>query len=162
MSTLRTTLLETAHEFINSTAQIASPKPGSTGMDVDRLRAIRSPSYRHSFGHSYMVTKSPNLHDMSMDGWIEHVARMTPFIQSWRAEVKNAWVDESKKEVLLAVVHTMQPKGVQEADAIPHEVMWTLKMNETGDKVEEAAEYLDAMAMADIRELIRAAMQGEK
>lgn len=154
MSELYTTLLETSHEFINSTAQITSPEFEASKMDEDRLRAIRSTTYHHSFGPAYMVSKRSNLHDMDIDGFINHVNRMLPSLRSWQASICQVWVDEAKKQTVLRVMHRMLPKGVDEKDAIGHEIMWTLSMDATGKQVVNAVEYLDALAVKDLGELL--------
>lgn len=157
MSSLRQTLLDTAHEFINSTSQTTSPTTGTPIMDADRLRKIRSPTYHHGFGHKHMVSKSPNLHPMSLDEWISHADKITSHCQTWSADVQNAWVDEAKKEVVLQVIHRLVPKGVQEVEQIDQEIIWILKMDEVGEKVVEGIEYLDAVAVKDLGELLRKA-----
>lgn len=81
---------------------------------------------------------------------------MTPMLETWRVEVTRTIVDERQHEVAAWAMYYMTPKGdgSTESRTVRHEISWWMTMNEKGDLVERAVEYVDGSAAARIQELV--------
>ncbi|KAF1843542.1 uncharacterized protein K460DRAFT_368431 [Cucurbitaria berberidis CBS 394.84] len=149
-----TALFNTALNFID--AQTQDPNLPSR-MDFDRIRALCSPGFEHSWGHNYAVSLAPPLQGShSVDGFISHLQKMLPNLDSWNTDVMDAIVDEARLRVILRMSLWMQVKGVGEGDAVENDILWVLDMDGDLEKlrVKKSMEFIDGLAAGRIKELM--------
>jgi len=135
-SSLRETISSTASAFALST----NPIPTTTAPDTDAILATRTPSCVISYGPS----SSLELPAMDNDQYIAHLQRICPLLATWRTEVKEVFVDETKLSAIVRADHYMTPKG--RTEPAKNDFMWLLTFNETGERVEKATEFMDSVA----------------
>ncbi|KAJ4360023.1 uncharacterized protein N0V89_000582 [Didymosphaeria variabile] len=145
-------LLATATEFIHCQDRDDSQP---TRMNLNRVRAIRSTNFIHSFGHNVLVSTKPALQgELSVDGFLTHVNKMVPKLDTWNARISDIVVDETRKMCVVRVSYFMKPYGAEEP--VENDLVWWLWMEEGGKRVEKAVEFVDGAAMERIGELIMA------
>ncbi len=81
---------------------------------------------------------------MDNDQYIAHLRRICPLLATWRTEVNEVFVDETKCTAIVRADHYMTPKG--KAEPVKNDFMWLLTFDETGEKVEKATEFMDSVA----------------
>lgn len=146
-------LFATAVEFIHSLDQDPNQK---LRMDIDRVRAVRTPNFEHSFGHNNFVASKPPLQKpKSVDGFVEHLKTMAPKLESWDTDITDVVVDENRSVCTVRASYYMKPLGADHA--VENDLVWWLWMEEGGKKVEKAVEFIDPTAMAKIMEIMMAA-----
>lgn len=146
-------LFSTATEFIRCQDRDDSQP---TRMNIDRIRAIRTPNHTHSFGHSHLVSTRPMLQgELGVDAFLAHVNKMVPKLDTWEARIMDIVVDETRKMCIVRVSYYMKPFGAEKA--VENDLIWWLWMEEGGQKVEKALEFVDGAATDRIGELIMAA-----
>ncbi|KAF2623762.1 hypothetical protein BU25DRAFT_461842 [Macroventuria anomochaeta] len=160
-ATKYTSLRTTALSFIN--AQSHNPSLPSK-MDFESLRQLTTPSYTHSFGPAYSVSRAPKLQgSFTIESFIEHLGGMIPNLESWDVEVKGCVVDEVGESVVVRAGYGIQVKGAEEK--IENDVVWWLELEEGakggeagegegggGWKVRKSTEMVDAGAAGRIME----------
>ncbi|KAJ4291707.1 hypothetical protein N0V90_009602 [Kalmusia sp. IMI 367209] len=149
-SDLYKNLFATATEFIRSQDQdITQP----TRMNLNRVRVIRAPSHQHLFGHNYLVSTKPPFQGVhSLEDFMAHLNAMLPSLDTWDTYITDIVVDETRKMCIVRASYFMKPVGV--TDAVENDLVWWLWMDEGGEKVEKAMEFVDGLATGRIRELI--------
>lgn len=150
-SKLYSTLHDTAIAFIDSTSLDSSK---TNRIDESRIHAIRSSNFTHSWGHTYLVSKTPGLSGtLDAEGFIDHVKKMTPNFDSWETDVTDVMVDEARKRVIVRASYWMQPKG---AEKVENDLIWFLDLVEVdgGWKVSNAVEFIDGIATKRLMDLI--------
>lgn len=152
-SPLYKTLFSTATELIRCQDRDDSQP---IRMNFDRVRAIRTPNYAHSFAHKYMVSTMPMLQgELSVDEYLTHVSKMVPKLDSWEARISDVVVDETRRMCIVRASYFMKPYGAEKP--VENDLIWWLWMEKGGEKVEKAMEFLDGAATGRIRELVMAA-----
>ena len=76
---------------------------------------------------------------------------MLPLLESWRTDVSDILVDESRKMAIVRTSYWMKAKA---ADAIENDMLWWLWMDESGETVERSMEFVDVEATKKIAHLI--------
>ncbi len=149
-------LRDTAVAFVHS----SDIDPQSGQLDKDRVRAIRTADYRHSWGHNYFKSQRPALnHTLDIEAFVSHLETMAPNLRSVETRVPDILVDEVRHSASVRSFFYMTPEGADET--IENDIMWLLKMDETGDKVASAIEFIDAVAAKSIGELVQQAKEDE-
>ena len=96
-STKYTALKTAALAFI--TAQTHNPSL-EEGMDTAALKQLVTPTFSHTFGPHYAVSRAPKLQGVfTIDGFIAHTQRMVPALEKWEMRVEGVSVDEVGEEV---------------------------------------------------------------
>lgn len=77
-------------------------------------------------------------------------------LETWRVEVSRTVVDETQREVAVWADYymTVKGEGSVEGRTVRHEISWWLRMDESGEGVERAVEYVDGSAAGRIQELV--------
>ena len=134
-SPLYKTLHATGLEFVRSqNKDDAQP----SRMSIDRIRAIRSSeNFEHSWGHDYFVNTAPHLQGtLDIDGFVAHLNKMCPFLESWDTNITDVMVDEQQKRVVLRASYYMLVKGAEAP--VENDLVWFLTMDEEGRKVKKS------------------------
>ncbi|KAF2443060.1 hypothetical protein P171DRAFT_474339 [Karstenula rhodostoma CBS 690.94] len=154
-SQLYKTLFSTATEFIRCQDRDDSQP---TRMNLDRVRAIRTPNHTHSFGHNHLVSTKPMLQgELGVDAFLAHVDKMVPKLDTWAARITDIVVDETRRMCIVRASYFMQPVGAEKA--VENDVVWWLWVEEGGQKVKKAVEFVDGAATGRIGELLMAAQK---
>ncbi|KAF2656090.1 hypothetical protein K491DRAFT_692291 [Lophiostoma macrostomum CBS 122681] len=154
-SPLYKTLRATAIEFVHSSDQIYD----SNGrMDETRVKKIRSEQgFEHSFGHNHLVSTKPMLAGTrDAEGFIQHMGKMQPYLQSWETTITDVVIDETRKIAVVRASYNMLVQGSSEA--VENDILWFLSMEESGEKVKKSMEFVDGAASQKIGEMIRGLM----
>jgi hypothetical protein len=90
---------------------------------------------------------------MDNDQYLAHLNRICPLLKTWRTEIKEIFVDDSKLSAIVRADHFMTLKGRDEPSK--NDFIWLLTLTESGDKVERAIEFMDSAAslkfMGDVK-----------
>ena len=147
-------LRSTAIAFVHS----SDIDPATNELDKDRVRAIRTSDYRHSWGHNYFKSQRPALnHTLDLDAFMSHLETMAPNLKSVETRVPDVLVDEERRSASVRSYFYMTPEGGDET--IENDIMWLLEMDETGERVKGAIEFIDAVAAKSIGELVQQAKE---
>lgn len=151
-----TRLRDTAVAFIHSSDM--DPKTGQ--LDKDRIIAIRTADYRHRWGHNYFKSDKPGLnHTLDIDAFIEHLESMSPNLKSVQTKVPDIFIDETRKAATVRSSFYMTPSGADET--IENDIVWLLEMDQDGEKVASAIEFIDVAAAKGIGELVKHAKEDQ-
>ncbi|KAF2242376.1 hypothetical protein BU26DRAFT_524507 [Trematosphaeria pertusa] len=151
-SPLSTSLHATALEFLHS-CDCDPSQP--TRLNHARIHAIRAPGYTHTFGPSYFVSVTPPLQGtLSTDGFIAHMERMLPMLESWDTTVTDVCVDEARRSVVVRARYGMRVKGAEVE--VQNDIVWWLWMAEDEGvvKVERSVEFVDGVASGRLKEVM--------
>ncbi|KAI7228754.1 hypothetical protein KC343_g8006 [Hortaea werneckii] len=151
--TLYSKLTQTAKHFVLAT----SPKvPGTNEPDPQRFMAYLAPDFKMSWGHKFFVTTKPPLQG-SVDGeaFCKHQAGMAKNLTTWSIEPTSICVDVSKRT---AVVRADFFMVVPARDAVLNDIVFWITMDETGEKVVEAIEFVDPIASVELGQRMQARM----
>lgn len=149
-SSLYDRIYATAAEAIHS---LDRPENSSTHFDEERLRAIRSPTFKASWGHKYMTTLNPVLsQELDFDGFVRHLNRMAPALETRDNRIRDIWVDVNRRSAVVRALLALKVTGVE--GLIEQDMLWVMQMNEDGSLVDHAIEYLDGMAAEKLRAAI--------
>jgi hypothetical protein len=142
-------IYSTATKFVLST----NPGPSTTTPDSDAILSVRTSSCLVSYGPSSFLENSPITNPMDNDQYLAHLRRICPLLRTWRTEIKEIFVDESKLSAIVRADHFMTLKGRDEPSK--NDFIWLLTLTESGDKVERAVEFMDSAAslkfMGDVK-----------
>ena len=142
------TIRSTATEFIHSLDETND----TLGVNEDRIRAIRSAKFKHSWGHKYMTTCKPGIaQTLDTDGFVEHLRRMLPALAARDSQIQNIWIDELRQTAVVRVMLFLTTRRASEQ--IQQDMLWILEMDESGKQVDSAIEFLDGSAVDRLREL---------
>lgn len=90
---------------------------------------------------------------MDNEQYLTHLHRICPLLNTWRTEIKEIFVDETKRSAVVRADHYMMLKGRDEP--FKNDFIWLLTLTESGDKVERAVEFMDSAAslkfMGDVK-----------
>lgn len=146
---------ETARTFIEAYGFTSESAP----LNLDLLLSLLAPDFQQSWGHNYMIQDKPELQKpLDRDGLLAHMKTMMPFLKSCRIIIHDIIVDEPARKVMIRSSFFICTKG-QDDEEVENDLIWILKMNITGDKIEHAMEFLDAAATARIMERIALAKE---
>jgi hypothetical protein len=153
---------EMSYEQIKSAATtfILANNPlqeGTNEPNIEKLRSTSASTFSISFGHSYFTSTRPALqstHDF--DGFIAHQKKMTPLLSTWKAEVKDVYVDVERKTAIVTSEFHMTPrmKESSKSETVVNEIVWFLEVDEEG-LVTKATEWVDAAAAGRLGELFK-------
>jgi hypothetical protein len=154
------TICTTATKFVLST----NPIPSTTTPDSDAILSVRTPSCLISYGPSSFLESSPITNPMDNDQYIAHLHRICPLLETWRTEIKEIFVDETKRSAIVRADHYMTLKGRDEPSK--NDFMWLLSLTESGEKVERAIEFMDSAAslkfMGDLKAIAMEMQNGHE
>lgn len=149
-SSLYDRIYATATEAIHS---LDRPKNPLIHFDEDRLRAIRSPTFKASWGHKYMARQNPVMsQELDFDGFVRHLNRMAPALEMRDNRIQDIWVDVNRRSAIVSALLTLKVEGVE--GIIEQDMLWVMRMNEDGSLVDHAIEYLDGLATEKLRTTI--------
>lgn len=150
-SKLYASIAETATSFVKGT----DPNPaGSNKIDADRILSTRATECTTAFRPAYFTSTRPHLQKvLDNDGFIAHMSSMTPMLDTWAIDVREVFVDEKRLSAVVQVDYSMTPKG---CETVKNDIVWFIRMNESGEKVVDAVEYVDAAASMAIFEMLKA------
>jgi hypothetical protein len=144
------TLRRTAEKFVHSTD--FSP-PAST-LDRSALRAVCANNYKQVWGHEYFISLRPHLNKvLDLDGFMGHLDTMTAMLESAETEITDITIDQRQRKVVVRATYRLRPKGSKEAGE--NDIVWILKMDERGEKVESGTEFIDGEAAMRLEQLIK-------
>jgi hypothetical protein len=148
-SSIYDNIYSTATKFVLST----NPGPSTTTPDSDAILSVRTPSCLVSYGPSSFIENALITNPMDNDQYLAHLHRICPLLKTWRTEIKEIFVDESKLSAIVRADHFMTLKERDEPSRT--DCMWLLTLTESGDKVEKAVEFMDSAAslkfMGDVK-----------
>ncbi|KAL1592278.1 hypothetical protein SLS60_011355 [Paraconiothyrium brasiliense] len=151
-SQLYKTLLATATEFVHCQDR---DETQSTRMNLERVRAIRSTNFLHSFGHNTLVSANPALQgEFTVDSFLAHVTKMMSKLETWDMRISDIVVDETRKMCVVRVSYFMKPYGAEQP--VENDLIWWLWIEEGGKRVMKAVEFVDGVATGRIGELLMA------
>lgn len=91
---------------------------------------------------------------MNNDEYVAHLQRMCPLLATWRTEIKEIFIDESKLSAIVKADHYMTLKGKQEP--AKNDFIWILNFDEKGEKVVQATEIMDSAASLSFQSDVKA------
>ncbi|KAF2824354.1 hypothetical protein CC86DRAFT_371706 [Ophiobolus disseminans] len=141
-----------ALEFVDAQAQ--DPALPSR-MNFDRIRAVTTSDFQHSWGHNYATGLNPRLQGThSFLLFTKHLEAMLPNLVSWETTVTNVIVDEVKRQVVLRVSFYMVPKETEEG--VENDLLWVLEMARDGEKwkIRRSKEFIDVAAAGRLKEIM--------
>jgi len=146
-SNLYAKLGATAKEFVLST----SPKTAGTNEpDAERFYATLAPEFRMSWGHKFFVANAPPLQgSVDGEGFLKHQSSMAPKLSTWRIEVTQLCVDVEQRSAVLRGDFFMFAKG--QSEHVLNDILFWIVMDEAGEKVRSAMEFVDAAASGELR-----------
>jgi len=128
-------------------------EPGTnTAPSPERIKAIRTPGFRQSWGPSYFAAKRfPE--PKSVDEFIVHMNGLLPSLDTWKNEIKDRTIDEGNMKATVLLYIYMIVKGNAEVHlrTVRMDVVWMLKFAKGGKLVEMATEFVDAGASEAIK-----------
>jgi hypothetical protein len=144
------TLKSTAEKFVHSTS-FSVP---ASGPDQAAIRSICAENYKQSWGHNTFISTRPHLNKtLDFDGFMGHLNTMTPKLESAEAEITDITIDERQRKVVVRATYHLRPKGSKEAGV--NDLVWILKMTESGEKVESGREFIDGEAAMRLGQIIK-------
>ncbi|KAI6833023.1 hypothetical protein KC367_g6038 [Hortaea werneckii] len=151
--TLYKKLTQTAKDFVLAT----SPKAAGTNEpEPERFMARLAPTFKMSWGHKFFVTTMPPLQGfVDGDAFCKHQAGMAKNLKTWSIEPTSICVDVSKRT---AVVRADFFMVVPARDAVLNDIVFWITMDEAGEKVVEAIEFVDPVASAELGQRMQARM----
>jgi hypothetical protein len=144
----------TATKFILANNPISS----TNSPNIEALQSLVSPRFTISFGHSYFTSTRPALQStLSFSDFISHQQKMTPLLETWRAEVKDVFVDTEQKTAIVKSEFHMTPtmKDRGKTETVVNEIVWFLVVDGEGGVVVRADEWVDAAAAGRLGELFK-------
>ncbi|ETS84365.1 hypothetical protein PFICI_02390 [Pestalotiopsis fici W106-1] len=147
-------------ETLSATATAWLDALGS--LDPERLRAVMSPDYSHTFAPGSLTRLANSSKDReAMCGHVEHVGRV---LTSFPIFPRQVWPNPSLRQVVVwadskANFRDGATKGPDEDWEFAGEYMFVITMNETGDKVDKVLEFLDSKATERAWELMAKALK---
>jgi hypothetical protein len=86
---------------------------------------------------------------LDLDGFLAHMRKMLPRLDSVHTYVSDVAVDEARRMVVVRASYWMKVKG---NEAVENDLVWLLWMDESGNRVKSSVELLDAEATKRIAE----------
>jgi hypothetical protein len=151
-STLYNRLKASAEEFVLS----MDVKPSTFSFDRARVLACRTSDFQQSYGHNLFISGKPNYQrGLDVDQLMSHLEEAVPRFEAVKGEVTDIYVDEPRKSVVVRSSIILKPKGMSET--VENDIVWFLEMNESGEKVRKAKEFMDSVAPERLNELFQSA-----
>lgn len=146
-------LTETAKNFVLAT----SPKVAGTNEPAsERFLSFCAPDFGQAFGHKHFVSTKPGMqHRLTAQGFLDHQGTMAKFLHTWSVEPTDVCVDVAKRKAVVRVDFHMMAKGASE-DPVLNDIIYWITMDESGEKVVEAVEFVDPVASAALQEKMQA------
>lgn len=150
-SSLYKALARTATSFLES----CRPSPaGSNIPDKEKILSNLSRDFHMGWGHKFFVSAAPPLQGLkSGKEFVEHLEGMASRLHTWDIEITNLLVDEPKKSVMARGDFNMTPVP---GSTVQNDIILIMKMDDSGEKLVEATEFVDTTAAAEIRRLMEA------
>ncbi|KAK5126971.1 hypothetical protein LTR85_008329 [Meristemomyces frigidus] len=146
-------LAATAKEFVMSTTP---KKAGTNEPDPDRFLATIAPNFKMSWGHKHFVSTKPGLQgEISGQDFVEHQGKMVSNLQTWEIEPTSLCIDVEKKTAVLRADFFMVAPGQEK---LLNDILFWITMDESGEKVTEAKEFIDPVASAELAERMKQGM----
>lgn len=136
MTELYQRIHHTAMNFVMSYSQ------ERCGADIKALSSTLSPDCRRFFAPASMWQTVPSLAKGRTNEEYEQqmIPELTQLYASWHVEIKDIVVDEPARKAVTWSVHYCTTKQGKE---YPFEIMFTLNMNQTGDRIDRIVEFVD-------------------
>lgn len=150
-------LTKTAMAFIDS----CRPNPaGSNKPDAEAILAnLDGNHFRIDWGHKTLVTTKPALQGhKSGQEFVEHMSKMAPGLETWAIEIRQVIVDPIQRTAMVRAEFFMVPlgSGLAEERTVLNDIILTFAMDQTGEKILAATEFIDPVASAEIGRLMAA------
>jgi len=138
-------LKSTATGFVLAT----SPKIlGSNEPDSDRFRSYLAPNFRMSWGHKFFVSGKVGLQGFAdSEQFLSHQGGMAKHLKTWSVTARNTCVDVNTYSAVLRADFYMTVPG---NEPLLNETVFWIIMDEAGEKVVNACEFVDAAASAEL------------
>nr|OQO21678.1 hypothetical protein B0A51_10552 [Rachicladosporium sp. CCFEE 5018] len=146
------TLRSTAESWVLATL----PKtPGTNEVDYDRILSLLTSDAEISWGHSLFVSQTPPLRGTKTpDGFLEHMKSMAPRLGTWQIAIADICVDTAKRSAVVRADFDMQAEV--DGEVVRNEILFWVKLDESGKKVKASTEFVDPIASGKLRELMMA------
>ncbi|KAK4634814.1 hypothetical protein CLAFUW4_00926 [Fulvia fulva] len=147
---LYTTLESTATDFITS---LSPGTAGSNNPNPVQIMSNMSPDFRSDFGHRFFVSTKPHLQGRhGAEHFVNRMAFMAVKLETWKIDTTDVVVDERKKSVMVKSDFHMIVRG---GKAVVNEIVFLLGMDESGQEIVNATEFVDAEAASEIARLMQ-------
>lgn len=143
---LYTKLKTTAEGFVLAT----SPKtPGTNNPNPDLFLSYLTPDFSMSFGHKFFVSTRPPLQGtIDGPGFNAHQGGMATKLKTWEIVITSTCVDVKKCCVVVRADFHMHAQGSDEA--VLNDIVFWIDLDERGEKVRRAIEFVDPVASAEL------------
>ncbi|KAK6421713.1 hypothetical protein LTR95_016778 [Oleoguttula sp. CCFEE 5521] len=129
--------------------------PGTNEVDYDRIVSLLTPDAEISWGHSLFVSQTPPLRGTKTpDGFLEHMKSMAPRLGTWQIAITDISVDTVKRSAVVRADFDMQAEV--DGEVVRNEILFWVKLDESGTKVKASTEFVDPIASGRLRELMMA------
>lgn len=140
-------LRTTALAFIDALAEVPDHP---LRMDFDRMRSLCTSDFQHSWGHTYATARNARLQGEHLfSDFAAHLTMMLPNFETWKVEVTDMSIDEVKRKAVIRASFYMLVKDAVET--IENDLLWTLEMDDAGEKVKKSVEFIDSVATSTLR-----------
>ncbi|EMC93444.1 hypothetical protein BAUCODRAFT_240547 [Baudoinia panamericana UAMH 10762] len=137
---------DTATSFVLAT----SPKEAGTNKpDPERFLSLCAPNFSQSWGHRFFIAHKPGLQgSVDAQAFLDHQAKMSAKLRTWKIDITDVIVDVRKHCAMVRGSFNMFAKGHDEP--VVNDIVYKVTMDETGDKVTAAIEFIDAAATNEL------------
>ncbi|KAF4952731.1 hypothetical protein FSARC_12581 [Fusarium sarcochroum] len=135
-----------------------------TTLDMNTLSKILSDDYKHEFAPASTNLPGP----IDRDAYMARLNLIREVMSNFPVKIRQTWPNPSLRQVLVwADSETnfhdyLRDNDDKEEWKMKGEYMFLLTMDESGEKVEHALEFLDSKATADITDLVGRAINRKK
>ncbi|KAK4504548.1 hypothetical protein PRZ48_005464 [Zasmidium cellare] len=144
-------LAATAKGFIEAT-NAATPRDNNP--DYDLIRSFAAPHFRIEWAPKLFAKSSPVLGDArDIEGFCSHIRGMSANLSTWAILVQDTFVDVKRRTVIARADFWMLPNG---GDKVCNDIVFFIKMDQSGEKIIDCTEYVDPHASQQIRDQIAA------
>lgn len=145
-------LAATARGFIEATN---AKTPRDNNPDYDLIRSFAAPHFRIEWAPKLFASTSPVLGDAKdIDGFCAHIQRMSANMSTWAILIQDLFVDVKRRMAIVRADFWMLPRG---SEKVLNDIVWFIKMDESGEKIVDCTEYVDPAASKIIKDRIAAA-----
>ena len=128
-------------------------QPGTNIPDRGAILSLVTPDFLIHYGHEALVASQPPLqHPEDGEAWMDHWRGITQMFDTWTTERTDLFVDVRRKSAIVRSRYTLV-KG--EAKVI-NDMVQFMNMNESGEKVREIVEFIDARSFDDFERILQA------
>ncbi|KXT02551.1 hypothetical protein AC578_10661 [Pseudocercospora eumusae] len=155
-SQLYNKLQTTAMNYMQS---IRPTLAGSNNPNVEAILSNFDPNFLMDWGHKRFVSTTSTLQDqITGQEFVTHMSKMAQGLETWSIEVQQTIVDTKQRKVMVRGDFFMIPKGsgpVSERTVL-NDIIFVFAMDENGEKLVSATEFIDPVASAEIGRLMAA------